>query len=107
MSSVVSLGMPARGVPAPGQDSNTRQRQPPTARWHEQTFAERTPQPAGTCVRFTTMADDRLQHADATALAERVRRGDVHPTELVESAIAAIEKVNPQLNAVVHKMYDQ
>lgn len=44
---------------------------------------------------------------DATALAERVRTGDVHPTELVDAAITAIEKVNPQLNAVVHKMYDQ
>ncbi len=44
---------------------------------------------------------------DATALAERVRRGDVHPTELVDDAIAAIEQVDPQLNAVVHRMYDQ
>ena len=44
---------------------------------------------------------------DATALAARVRRGEVHPTELVEAAITAIEKVNPQLNAVVHRMYDQ
>ncbi len=44
---------------------------------------------------------------DATALAERVRRGEVHPTELVEEAIARIEQVNPKLNAVVHRMYDQ
>ncbi len=44
---------------------------------------------------------------DATALAERVGRGDVHPTELVDAAIAGIEKVNPALNAVVHRMYDQ
>jgi amidase len=44
---------------------------------------------------------------DATALAERVRRGDVQPIELVETAIAAIERVNPQLNAVIHRMYDQ
>lgn len=44
---------------------------------------------------------------DATTLAERVRRGDVHPSELVDDAITAIEKVNPQLNAVVHRMYDQ
>lgn len=44
---------------------------------------------------------------DATALAERVRRGDVHPSELVEASIAAIEKVNPQLNAVVHRMYEK
>ena len=44
---------------------------------------------------------------DATALAERVRGGEVHPRELVEAAIAAIEKVNPSLNAVVHKMYER
>jgi amidase len=44
---------------------------------------------------------------DATALAERVRKGEVHPSELVDAAIARIEKVNPTLNAVVHKMYDQ
>jgi len=43
---------------------------------------------------------------DATALAERVRRGDVHPRELVDAAIAGIEKVNPKLNAVIHRMYD-
>jgi amidase len=36
-----------------------------------------------------------------------VRRGEVHPTELVEGAIAAIEKVNPTLNAVIHRMYDK
>jgi len=44
---------------------------------------------------------------DATAQAERVRRGEVHPTELVEQAIAAIEQVNPTLNAVIHRMYEQ
>jgi amidase len=44
---------------------------------------------------------------DATTLAERVRKGDVHPRELVEAAIAAIERVNPRLNAVVHRMYDK
>jgi amidase len=44
---------------------------------------------------------------DATAVAERVRRREVHPSEVVEAAIAAIDKVNPQLNAVVHRMYDK
>ena len=50
---------------------------------------------------------DPAPHDDATALAERVRKGEVHPTELVDQAIAAIEQVNPQLNAVVHQMYDK
>jgi amidase len=44
---------------------------------------------------------------DATALAELVRKKEVQPKELVEAAISAIEKVNPTLNAVVLKMYDQ
>lgn len=50
---------------------------------------------------------DALQDDDATALARRVRDKDVQPAELVEAAIARIEKVNPQLNAVIHRMYDQ
>ena len=43
---------------------------------------------------------------DATELAGRVRRGEVQPVELVEKAIAAIEAVNPALNAVMHPMYE-
>lgn len=43
---------------------------------------------------------------DATAQAELVRKKEVKPIELVEAAIARIERVNPQLNAVVTKMYD-
>jgi amidase len=43
---------------------------------------------------------------DATELAARVRRGDVRPDELVEDAIAAIEAVNPALNAVMHPMFE-
>lgn len=43
---------------------------------------------------------------DATELARRVRAGEVSPKELVETAIAAVERVNPRLNAVVHRMYD-
>lgn len=46
-------------------------------------------------------------HVDATTLAERVRTGEAHPTELVEHAITAIERVNPKLNAVIHAMYDK
>jgi amidase len=43
---------------------------------------------------------------DGLGLAELVRRKEVKPAELVEEAIGRIEKLNPQLNAVVHKMYD-
>lgn len=52
------------------------------------------------------MADD-LAWLDATAQAELVRRGDVTPAELVEAAITRIEKLNPQLNAVIHSLFDK
>lgn len=44
---------------------------------------------------------------DATELAERVRRGDVSPSELVEEAIARIESVNDQVKAVVTPTFDK
>ena len=47
-----------------------------------------------------------LLDADATELARRVRAREVSATELVDAAITGIEQVNPQLNAVVHKMYE-
>jgi amidase len=43
---------------------------------------------------------------DATALAELVRSGQVKPIELVDAAIARIESLNPQLNAVITPMYE-
>jgi len=43
---------------------------------------------------------------DATAQAELVRTRQVKPIELVEAAIERIERLNPQLNAVVTEMYD-
>jgi amidase/6-aminohexanoate-cyclic-dimer hydrolase len=39
--------------------------------------------------------------ADATALAHLVARGEVTPTELLDQALAATERLNPALNAVV------
>lgn len=43
---------------------------------------------------------------DATELAARVRRGEVSPAELVEEAIARVERLDPQLNAVIHPRFD-
>ena len=43
---------------------------------------------------------------DGLGLAELVRKKEVKPSELVEQAISHIEKLNPQLNAVIHKMYE-
>ena len=41
---------------------------------------------------------------DATALAKLVARREVTPLELVEAALARIERLNPKLNAVIHRM---
>ena len=44
---------------------------------------------------------------DAIALGGLIRKGEISPVELLDSTIQQIEKVNPKLNAVIHKMYDQ
>lgn len=44
--------------------------------------------------------------SDALDLAGLVQRGEVSATEWVECAVTLIEKLNPEVNAVVHKLYD-
>lgn len=44
---------------------------------------------------------------DAAGLAEIVRRGEVSPTELVEAAIARVERRDTAVNAVVHRMFEE
>lgn len=44
---------------------------------------------------------------DALGLAERVRKKDVTPAELLEEAIARTEALDGKLNAVVIRMYDE
>jgi amidase len=46
-------------------------------------------------------------YLDATAQAEFVRQGEVTPAELVDAAIARIEKLNPELNAVITPLFDK
>ncbi|MGP0029897.1 MAG: amidase [Acidimicrobiales bacterium] len=52
------------------------------------------------------MSDDTAW-MDATAQAALVRHQEVSPAELVEGAIARIEKLNPVLNAVIHPLFDR
>jgi amidase len=52
------------------------------------------------------MTDD-LAVLDATSQAELVRTGDVAPVELVDAAITRIEKLNPELNAVIHSRFER
>ena len=44
---------------------------------------------------------------DASAQAELVRSGEVSPLELVDAAIARTEALNPQLNAVIHELFEE
>src|ERR1700693_4704871 len=48
-----------------------------------------------------------LTNLDATEQAELVRRKEVTPLELVDAAITRIERVNPQLNAVITPLFDK
>ncbi len=50
---------------------------------------------------------EELAYLDATAQAELVRRREIKPIELVDAAIDRIEQLNPTLNAVITRMYDQ
>lgn len=55
---------------------------------------------------ISAFTDDALGNLDATALAEAIKRGEIHPREALESAISRAEKVNPELNAIVVKTYE-
>jgi len=50
---------------------------------------------------------DELAFLDATAQADLVRQKEVTPVEMVEAAIARIERINPKLNAVITPLYDR
>ncbi len=49
---------------------------------------------------------DPVSDLDATATAELVRTGQVSPRELVDGAIARIERHNAELGAVIVPLYD-
>jgi amidase len=51
--------------------------------------------------------NSELSGLDATAQAELVRHGKITPLELVEAAIGRIERVNPQLNAVILPSFEK
>jgi amidase len=50
---------------------------------------------------------DDLAFLDATAQAELVARGDLTASELVDAAIQRVERVDPQLNAVIHRRFER
>src|SRR5436189_6353077 len=54
-----------------------------------------------------SLSSSEYARHDGLGLAALVARGEVSPAELVEAAIAAIERHNAALNAVVYKAYDE
>lgn len=52
------------------------------------------------------MKPNEYAQLDGIALAEIIRRGEVSPLEVTETAIGVIEKLNPILNAVVISNFD-
>ena len=49
---------------------------------------------------------EQLAALDATDQAELVRSGQISPTEMVDVAIAAVERINPSINAIIHPRFD-
>jgi len=49
---------------------------------------------------------DDFAPLDATAQAELVRDGEASARELVDAAVERVERLNPELNAIIHPRYD-
>ena len=56
--------------------------------------------------RINAFTTDALGNLDATGIAEAIANKEISVSEAVEAAIQRAEKVNPDLNAIVIKMYD-
>ncbi len=51
--------------------------------------------------------DDVLGTMDATALASKIKAGELSANEVCEATIKRIKQVNPDLNAIAHEQYHQ
>ncbi|MCO5248662.1 MAG: amidase family protein [Chitinophagales bacterium] len=58
-------------------------------------------------MRIHAFTDDVLGNRDATSIAQAIKNKDISIHEVVEATINRIEKVNPALNAMVIKTYDE
>jgi len=57
--------------------------------------------------RIHAFTDDALGDDDAVGLAQAIAAGDVSAAEVVEAAIARVERVDPELGAVALRTYDR
>src|SRR6202008_2510388 len=53
------------------------------------------------------VAIEEFVRLEGLGLAELVRRREVSATELLDASIARVEALNPEINAVVTRLYDQ
>ena len=53
------------------------------------------------------MRFDEYRKHDAVSLAQLIATREVSAKEVVEAAITRAEQVNPAINAIVHKQYEQ
>lgn len=53
------------------------------------------------------MTFEEYRSYDALGLADLVKKGEIKPEELIEIAIRRTEALNPVLNAVIHKIYEE
>ena len=53
------------------------------------------------------MRFDEYRKHDAVSLARLIAKREVSANEMLETAIARAEEVNPAINAIVHKQYEQ
>ncbi|MEX0811670.1 MAG: amidase family protein [Chitinophagales bacterium] len=57
--------------------------------------------------RVHGFSDDVLADLDAVALSALIKKGAIHPREVVAASIERAKKVNPSLNAVVTDRYEK
>ena len=53
------------------------------------------------------MRFDEYRKHDAVSLAQLIAKREVSAKEVLETAITRAEQVNPAINAIVHKQYEQ
>lgn len=63
--------------------------------------------PATSPRRVHAFRDDALGHDDATAVAERIRSGELHPAEAMQAALDRIATVEPTLGALAFRDFDR
>jgi amidase len=53
------------------------------------------------------MRFEEYRNHDAISLAELIAKREISAKEVLEAAIARAEQVNPVINGIVHKQYEQ